>query len=179
MIARSVFIAFMMIGIAACTMPETYVIFDDTAGVYVKRIRPIVTQVTFENNPYTVPREPTPYDSPDDVEADPCEGLAFTEDEVKEYFRVATPIISYEYKDCMPTRCGIHGKFVLEDGREGIFGIDLGRQGWLETNDRWGVHYYCEKCKNKKFYEAEPVERACSNKTPDEWERLDKESQEQ
>jgi len=162
MITRSIFVAFIISGVVACTTPGTYFIYEGPSVGYVEYPRPAVTQVTFKENPYTT----TGY-SPDYPQSlkgeidkiDPCIGRALTEDEVKEYFRVAEVLQPYESSSFNYGRCHVYGHVVLKDGRTASFSIDLNRLGRLETSDGLTIDYYCNNCQNEKFEEA--CDREC------------------
>jgi hypothetical protein len=149
MIVRSLFLALLASGIAACTTEKLYSI--DTATDIIKIPRPIVTQVIFEENTHT---ELPASEYPHDEKTDPCEGFALTEDEVKEFFRVAQIIWSYDTHSFVDSPCRVYGRVMLKDGRTGSFGIDVIRLGRLHTSDGLGINYYCNDCQNEKFEEA-------------------------
>jgi hypothetical protein len=144
MTVRSLFLVLLVCGVASCTTEKLYT--ADTKDGLVQIPRPVVTEVTFIENPATVHFH--------DDGSDPCAGRSLTEDEVKEYFRVAEIIDAYETNAFIVTPCQVYGDVMLKDGRSAMFRIDLIRVGKLQTSDGQYIHYYCNDCQNEKFEEA-------------------------
>jgi hypothetical protein len=148
---RSLFLAFVVGSIAACST-DLYTVGTATGMAQIPR--PIITRVTFKENPHTVFFEQDG--------SDPCTGLALTEDEMKEYFRVAKILLPYDSSSFNASPCRVYGHAILEDGRTASFHVDLNRLGRMETSDGLTIDYYCNDCKNEKFFEA--CDRECLQK---------------
>ena len=153
MIVRTLLLSFLVSGVSACTT-ELHTV--GTPAGFAEAPRPVVTQVTFTKNPATEDIDPPEYPQQlrdETGKTDPCVGRALTEEEVKEYFRLALIIWPTDYKECTPTPCRVYGDVVLKDGRNGSFVIDLGRHGRLVTSDALEISYYCKDCKSEKLFE--------------------------
>ena len=88
-----------------------------------------------------------------------CTDFKLTENEVKEYFNLASVSSGMEFQDTDNTiSCVTHGEATLRDGKKSFWHIYDGRQATMifsekPSKDGLAYFFYCYDCTSKKFVE--------------------------
>jgi hypothetical protein len=78
-----------------------------------------------------------------------------TPDDVRDFFDVAEPISFIdmaEARDLEQSQCHLIGKAVLQDGQEAEWQINRFRRGYLSSDSRGTIFYYCADCQSEKYH---------------------------
>jgi hypothetical protein len=105
---------------------------------------PEIRSITFDENPLTKP--------PNDSEI--CAPFSLTENEVREFFRVARKSNSMEQHEFTPSGCEVLGNVILTDDRKAFFSIDRNRTGSMFIERYLYLFFFCEECKSEKYEDA-------------------------
>jgi hypothetical protein len=123
------------------------------AGVFAEEtlqiMKPLdIRRVTIEEN-----GEWDPKLSSQNVPREACEDFILTDEDVKDFFKVARIVSEREYRHTLDvSRCYARGKAVLNNGETADWFIDRFRRGSLGVSQ--ATYYYCGKCDSVKYYEA-------------------------